>query len=125
MGRDAGTKEGWQYESPQHAAHHEGSRHQSREGSVEDGELPRVPVHFALTASKPVTPQSVQPSAQPGAQPTATAAQKPSPAPSDRAIQAPTATSAPTGMQPAAMELATITNTYAADCSDMLFIDSA
>ena len=61
-------------------------------------------MHFSLASSKPVTPQTV-PSAQPRAQPTATAAQKPGPSPSDRAIQAPIASSAPHGMQATANEL--------------------
>ena len=103
--RDGGTEEGWQYDSPQHAAHRERSRHQSREGSVEDGELPRVPVNFSLSASKPVTPQNAQPAAQPGAQPaaqpSAIALQKPSAAPSDKAAPAAAATPTPPGMQSA------------------------
>ncbi len=99
--RDGRTGEGWQYDSPQHAAQREGGRQQSREGSVEDGELPRVPVNFSLTASKPVAPQTAQPAAQPvaqpAAQPSATATEKHSAAPSDKAAPAAAATPTPPG----------------------------
>ena len=76
--KDGSREEGWLYESPRHATEREGSRHQSREGSVEDGELPRVPVQFSLTTSRPImqpsvdksgTPQDTQPTASNSAMP--------------------------------------------------------
>lgn len=57
---DGVREEGWLYESPRHAVDARGGTLQSREGSVEDGELPRVPVQFTLSASKPGTPQGTQ-----------------------------------------------------------------
>ena len=99
--RGGRTEEGWQYESRHHAAHCGGSRHQSREGSVEDGELPRVPLQFSLAAAKTGAPQS----AQPRRQPSATEAQKHTAAPSDKAAHAPAAASASPGMQSPAVKL--------------------
>ena len=68
---------------------------------MEDGELPRVPLQFSLTATKTGTPHCAQPSRQPSA----TDAQKHSAAPSDKGAHAPAATSAPPGMRSPAMEL--------------------
>lgn len=59
-GRSGSKAEGWLYESPRDAAEAGGSGHPSREGSVEDGELPRVPVQFSLSAGKAGAPQHAQ-----------------------------------------------------------------
>ena len=61
-GRSGSKAEGWLYESPKHAAEAGGSGPPSREGSVEDGELPRAPVQFSLSAGKAGAPQHAQPS---------------------------------------------------------------
>ena len=69
---------GWLYGSPRHAA--EAGRQPSREGSVEDGELPRVPVAFSLAPGKAAAPQIAAPAASEAARP-AESAEKGSPAP--------------------------------------------
>lgn len=98
--RKGSTEEGWLYESPQHAADCKGGGAESREGSVEDGELPRAAVHFSLTASKTSSLQNAQPSAQPNA----IDAQKHTAEPSDKAVHAPVPISAPPGAQYACNE---------------------